>query len=120
MARCVKAWVTVACLASPFVVTNVIRKLPHVPIIVPELLADSVTFCVLVFLENSHNRGQLELLCIVSHNKLEPEPTAQRYFLHFYMSFYDFCFCKLPLGWTRRLERHLHQYKKPFGVKLPL
>jgi hypothetical protein len=85
----------------------------------PELIADSVMFCGLVVLETSHNRGQLELLCIGSHNKQGPEPTAQRHFLRLLMSFYGICFYKLPLGWTPRLERHLQQYKKLFGVKLP-
>ena len=37
----------------------------------PELIACSVQSCALVFLESNYNRGQLELLCVDSHNKLE-------------------------------------------------
>lgn len=33
---------------------------------------NSVMFYALVFLETNHNRSYLELLCIDSHNKLEP------------------------------------------------
>ena len=35
------------------------------------------------------------------------------------MSFYGLCLYKLPLGRIPTQERHLHQYKKPFGIRLP-
>ena len=54
--------------------------------LMPKLIAYSVMFCALVFLETNHNRGQLELLCIVSHIKLGPESTT----LYLCMSFYVF------------------------------
>ena len=54
--------------------------------LVSELIAYSVIFYALVFLETNHNRGQLELLCIVSHIKLGPESTT----LYLCMSFYVF------------------------------
>ena len=40
----------------------------------PELTANpnSVMFYALVYLETNHNSGHLELLCINSHNRLEP------------------------------------------------
>ena len=77
----VKAWVTAACLASHFMLfMTATRELPHVLLLgnflMPELIAYSVMFCALVFLETNHNRGQLELLCIVSYNKLGSKPTT--------------------------------------------
>lgn len=48
------------------------------------LIADSVILCALMLLETNHNRGPLELLCIVNHDKLGWEPTAQQYFLYLY------------------------------------
>ena len=56
----------------------------------PKLTIGSVTFCALVLLETNYYRSRLELLCIVSHNKLGPEPTTQQHFLHLCMSFYGF------------------------------
>jgi hypothetical protein len=66
----------------------------------PELMAYSVMICALVLLEINQNRGQLELFCMISHNKLGPEPTARKHFLHLCMSFYVFCTYELLLGWT--------------------
>ena len=54
----------------------------------PQVEFYSVMLCALVILETNHNTGHLELLCIVSHNKLGPEPTTQHQFLHLYISFY--------------------------------
>jgi hypothetical protein len=59
----------------------------------------------LVFLETNHNWGQLELLCIISHNRLGPVPTCtctnQLATLPLPMcKLLWFCLCKLPLGWT--------------------
>jgi hypothetical protein len=68
--------------------------------LMPQLITYSVMFCALVFLETNHNRSQLGLLCVVSHDKLGTEPTTMQHFLHLCMSFYSFCFSKLPLGWT--------------------
>jgi hypothetical protein len=56
------------------------------------LIICSVMFCARVFLETKHKRSQLELLCIVSHNKCGPEPTTQQYLLHLCMSFMFFVF----------------------------
>ena len=92
----VKAWITAACPASYFKLLLLLQG----NFLTPELIAHMVTFCALVFLETNHNRRQLELFCIVSRNKLGPEPTAQWHFLHPCMSFYGIYFSKLPLGWT--------------------
>lgn len=61
------------------------------------LTADFVILCALMLLETNHNRGPLELLCIVNPNKLGPEPTAQQYFLYLSVNFHCFCFYT-PLG----------------------
>ena len=69
--------------------------------VIPELIAYSVMLCALVLLETNHNRGQLELLCMVSHIKLGPESTT----LYLCMSFY-FLFFHFMLGsWTSILRR---------------
>ena len=68
--------------------------------LMPGLTAYSLKLRALVFLETNHNRGQLELLCTVSHNKLGPKPTARQNFLPPCMSFYGLCLSKLPLGWA--------------------
>ena len=83
----VKAQVTVACLASHFVALLILQG----NFLMSVLIGYSVTFCALVFLETNHNRSQLELLCIVGHNKLGPEPTTQQYFLNLGMSFMASC-----------------------------
>jgi hypothetical protein len=44
-----------------------------------QLMADSVMFCALVFLGINQNRCQIELPCIVSHNKLGLGPTARQH-----------------------------------------
>ena len=56
----------------------------------PQVEFYSVMLCALVILETNHNTGHLELLCIVSHNKLGPKPISQQHFLHLCMSFYSF------------------------------
>jgi hypothetical protein len=59
------------------------------------------------------------MLCIVTDNKFGPEPNTQQIFLHLCIIFNVFHFYKLPLGWTTMEERHLHQYKKLFGIRIP-
>ena len=76
-----------------YAATIVAKKLSHSRV-------DSIFCYGLVLLETNHNRGQLELLCIVSHNMLGPEPTAQQHFLFPCVSFYGLCLYKLPLRWT--------------------
>jgi hypothetical protein len=84
----------------------------------PELITYSIIFCALVFLETNHNRSQLVLLCIVSHNKLGAIPSARQHFLHLGM-IYGLCFYKLSLGWTPAEEKHLYQSKKLCRKPLP-
>lgn len=62
-----------------YAATIVAKKLSHSRV-------DSIFCYGLVLLETNHNRGQLELLCIVSHIKLGPESTT----LYLCMSFYVF------------------------------
>jgi hypothetical protein len=45
-----------------------------------QLVAYSVMFYALVFLEANHNRGHLELLCVLRCIMLRPEPTIQQHF----------------------------------------
>ena len=66
---------------------------------------------------NQSGEKTVELLCIVTHNKLEPEPepTTQQHFLHLCMSFYAISLYKLSLDGPQH-KRHLHQHRKLFGV----
>jgi hypothetical protein len=83
--------------------------------LMPELIAYSVMYYALVFLETNHNRSQLKLLCIVSHSKLGPEPTAKQLFLHLCMNFYGLCLYKLSWDGSQH-KRDLHQHKKQIGA----
>ena len=90
----VKAWVPVACLSSLYFMLLLLLQGNS---LMSDLIVYSAMFCASVFLEASYNRGQLELLCRVSHNMLGPEPTIRQHFLHLCMNVYDFCLYKLPL-----------------------
>ena len=68
----VKAWVPVACLSSYYFMLLLLLQGNS---LMSDLIVYSVMFCASVFLETSYNRGQLELLCRVNHNKFGPEPT---------------------------------------------
>ena len=62
-----------------------------------KLITYSVMFCAL---GNQSQLKSVELLCIVTHNKLGHKPTSQQHFLSTYIGFYGFCFYKLLQGWT--------------------
>lgn len=63
----------------------------------PKLITHPVMFCAP---GNQSLQKSVELLCIVTHNKLGSEPTTQEYSLHLGVCFYGVCFYNLPLGWT--------------------
>jgi hypothetical protein len=52
-----------------------------------KLIANSVMFGDLVFLENQNNRSQLKVPHIGSHNKFGPNPYTRQNFLQLCMNF---------------------------------
>lgn len=88
----VEAWVTLACLASHFMLPQgyfliccyyCYKETFSCTVTRNFFMSDltinpnSVMFYALLFLEANHNRGQLELLCIDCHNKLRPETSLE-------------------------------------------